>query len=365
MEHRSTIIRNVEIPSTLPPMQTLTKLTGSILLKEVEPEDDGIHIEGDLLWRGYFEENSEDCLWEGAEYFTETITGETLRKAESPIIEPEIISLDGAPLSEHSFRLTFDIRWYKQPEIPVLSEPKNDQTLIIPVESFTTDSEKDATRETVCKDALPEPVNETEIQQEEIKCELRDKPTENQHDAQDRIQEESSGENSEKKSEDIKITEHIASQTNQEPMECPCKEKEPQMKQEEKRAEISSPAEEAKPTKDADFAEKLESIEETWRETLKQPEPTPEPAMAAKPQSPDNRPQTETAPEIAPAASTEDTPCCPWSKYCLRFYRTQEGDALEEIAERFSATLAKLKEFNNMDSYEEGQVKSGRLLRIP
>ena len=133
------------------------------------------------------------------------------------------------------------------------------------------------------------------------------------------------------------------------------------MKQEEKRAEISSPAEEAKPTKDADFAEKLESIEETWRETLKQPES----AMAAKPQPPENRPQAETAQEIAPATPTEEIPCCPWSKYCLRYYRTQEGDALEEIAERFSATLAKLKEFNNMDSYEEGQVKSGRLLRIP
>lgn len=349
MEHRSTIIRNVEIPSTLPPMQTLTKLTGNILLKEVEPEDDGIHIEGDLLWRGYFEENAEECLWEGAEYFTETITGETLRKANSPIIEPEIISLDGAPLSEHSFRLTFDICWYKQQETPALMEPKNTPASIIPTNSFTSDTVK----ETILDDSPREQVTEAEVRSEEIKSDLQDSQEDKNHTSKKDI---------EKRSENTEATESTSLQTKQDHTECPCKEEESKMKQEEKRESASK---ESTGAKENDFAEKLESIEETWRETLKQQESSQEPAITAKPNISENRPQAETAQESTPAASAEDAPCCPWSKYCLRYYRTQEGDKLEEIAERFSATLSKLKEYNNMDSYEEGRVKSGRLLRIP
>ena len=58
----------------------------------------------------------------------------------------------------------------------------------------------------------------------------------------------------------------------------------------------------------------------------------------------------------------EEPKTCPYSKYCLRYYRTQEGDELERIAEKFSATVAKLKEFNRLDSAE---LSTGRMLRIP
>jgi isopentenyldiphosphate isomerase len=53
---------------------------------------------------------------------------------------------------------------------------------------------------------------------------------------------------------------------------------------------------------------------------------------------------------------------CPYSVFCLRYYRIQDGDELEKIAERFSATVAKLKEYNAL---EDNHLKSGRLIRIP
>ena len=130
MDHRSTLIRNVEIPSTLPPMDTLTKLNGSILLKEVNPEEDGIRIEGDLLWRGYFEEGGGECLWEGAEYFSETLPAHTLRRADPTLIEPSILSLEGEALSGNTFRLTFDIRWFEDEEAVTEDKKESEEKVI-------------------------------------------------------------------------------------------------------------------------------------------------------------------------------------------------------------------------------------------
>ena len=116
MDHRSTLVRNVDIPATLPPMETLTKLTGSILLKDVSSTAEGLRIEGDLLWRGYFESGGEDCLWEGAEFFSELLPDRDLLQDQEITINPSILSLKGEPISEKVYRLTYEIRWHKIPK---------------------------------------------------------------------------------------------------------------------------------------------------------------------------------------------------------------------------------------------------------
>ena len=243
MEHRTTLIRNVEIPSTLPSMDTLTDLKGSLILKEVTPEDHALRIEGDLLWRGYFKE-SEDCLWEGAEYFAETIRSEELRGAEISAIEPQILSLTGESLSNSTYRLTFDIRW----------------------------------------------------------CETAESITEKEE-----------------------PTQHTCT--------CHCE----------------APKEEQR----TDLDDKLEKIETSWKETVKA---INEPIREESPKTTKEEPRTEEGEEEA------EIKCCPYSRFCLRYYRTQDGDELERIAEKFSATVAKLKECNKLES---PNLSAGRMLRIP
>ncbi len=290
MDHRSTLIRNVEIPSTLPPMDTLTKLNGSILLKEVTSEENDIRIEGDLLWRGYFEEGGGECLWEGAEYFTETIPNSALRQADPPLIEPKILSLEGEALSENTFRLTFDIRWFEDEEKEA-AEPKKEKEAIIDI-----------------------------------------KPTEKREEPQEPPKEEKTA--------------------------CPCHKPQEACGSKEKHVEQhrETPTERDGEKKIADdFTEKLEAIDDTWRETLKN---INEPTTEAE------NPSTTAEETVAREEETEEVEikCCPYSKFCLRYYSTQEGDELEQIAEKFSATVAKLKEFNRID---ESTLSSGRLLRIP
>ena len=250
MDYRSTLIRSVEIPTTLPPMNTLTDLAGSMIIKDVATDDNGVRVEGDLLWRGYFEEGGGDCLWEGAEYFTEIIPTNSLRDADATKIEPKIMSMKGESVSDDIYRLTFDIRWFE------------DETQTEPTEHAAEELPK--TTATI----VPAPAPAVEEKREEPKPKT--------------------------------------------PLE-----------------------------------EKLERIDETWRETVKtfydtENEETPAADAAKDPK--------------------EEQKTCPYSKYCLRYYRTREGDELERIAEKFSATVAKLKEFNRLDSTE---LSTGRMLRIP
>lgn len=251
MEFRSTLIRNVEIPSTLPSMDTLTNLKGSLILKEVSHSNDHLQIEGDLLWRGYFAESGDECLWEGAEYFSEELTDNKLRGENTPPIEPEILSLRGESISDDRYQLTFDILWFET-EDPVEEEI-----------------------------VLPAPKEETQ-----------------------------------------ETTSH----------HCACHCEEPK----------------------TDLEEKLERIDETWRETIKAINDTPEKTAAS--------PKEEVRPAETEPDDEVEIKCCPYSKFCLRYYRTQDGDELERIAEKFSATVAKLKEFNKLDS---ATISAGRMLRIP
>lgn len=310
MDYRSTLIRNVEIPATLPSMETLTRLEGSIILKDVETTAKGIRIEGDLLWRGFFQENGAgggECLWEGAEYFAETIDGEALRASAPPLIEPRVVSLEGEALSESTFRLAFDIRWYDTPE--------EEQDFY---ETAQTPERKTAT------------VTPAGAQPESKTAEA----------------------------------------------ECPCKKKQPPSREDN---EILS----QQAMGDSEFEEKIEEIDKTWREKLKAindnapeivktAEKTTAPpkreetkAAPAKSASPPQREEVKVSAEVKAEAEESDEPkvkCCPYSAYCLRYYRAQEGDELEKIAEKFSAAVSKLKEYNAL---EDNRVRPGRMLRIP
>ena len=239
-------------------MDTLTDLAGSLIIKEVTPEDDGIRIEGDLLWRGYFEEGGGECLWEGAEYFSETIENAALRGADADLIEPKLMSLKGEAISDSTYRLTFDIRWFEEPESITAEPPAEEQK----------------------RAAEPLPLTTAEI---------------------------------------------IPRET-----EPPC-------------ARKTEP-----PKEKTELEEKLERIDETWRETVKVF------------QESDKEDRARAKEEAKPAE--EEPKGCPYSNYCLRFYRTREGDELERIAEKFSATVAKLKEYNRLDTAD---LPTGRMLRIP
>ena len=250
MAFTTTVIRNVEIPPTLPDMDTLTDLTGNIALKDVRNEDDGLRVEGDLLWRGYFEEGGNDCLWEGAEFFSEHLTAEGLPREEFTLLKPEITGLKGEALSESTFRMEFEIQWRADPD----EEP--------PLRA----GEPEAASPTVA--ASVGSIEET-------------------------------------------VTE-------QEPPVIPFRE------------ETASPK------------APLSSAPEQIREHTK---PRPQPAP------PENNTQTPDLP-----------PNCPCPRFCLRYYRVDETDNLEKIAARFSASVAKLKECNNL-GFEEAQP--GKMLRIP
>lgn len=283
MEYRSTLIRNVEIPSTLPSMDTLTDLRGSLILKDVTTKDDAITIEGDLLWRGYFKEYGDECLWEGAEYFSETICDQELRNAAPPLIEPQLLSLSGESLSDSTYRLSFDIRWY---------------------ESAAEESAQSAPEE-----KNPAPPAPSLAKEKELKTVSQEKPPQTP----------------EKKPEPILHP-------------CSCHSAEPT------------------PKTKTDLEENLERIDETWRETLKA---INEPSEGEKPKAGAEQRPTESDNE---AGDEVEIKCCPYSRFCLRYYRTQEGDELERIAERFSATVAKLKEYNKLD---DPILSSGQMLRIP
>ncbi len=264
MDHRSTLIRNVDIPATLPPMETLTKLTGSVLLKDVTVTEEGLRIEGDLLWRGYFESGGEDCLWEGAEFFSELLPDRGLVRDQETTVDPSILSLKGEPISEDVYRLTYEIRWHKSSK---QIEPENHTFSEETALSADDEKEEDAEKE--------KHFNENN-------------------------------------SEQVKTKAQTKTETREE--------------------------------KD------INSIDESWRETLKK---LNEPARGNK--------QTE---EAAAAEEKEEVTvkCCPYSKFCLRYYRTREGDDLEEIAAKFSASVAKLKEFNHL---ENDVPQKGKMLRIP
>lgn len=254
MDMTTTIIRNVEIPPTLPDMDTLTDLTGNITVKDVRLETDGLRVEGDLLWRGYFEESGSDCLWEGAEFFSEHLDTDTIRQENAALLTPKIVGLRGTALSESTFRMEFDIRW-------------DEATDLIPTEEYKTEQ----------KDGFPLPATK-----------IKENTTE----------------------EIIEVSESVSADTDS------AMKKIPQKTAAERKKEFIK-------------QQKLKSAQKT----------------------------AEKSPVCEETAKS-----CPCPQFCLRYYRASESETLEKIAEKFSASVAKLKACNDLDFDE---VRPGKMIRIP
>ncbi|MEG0875434.1 MAG: LysM peptidoglycan-binding domain-containing protein [Clostridiales bacterium] len=115
MEFCSEIIRQVDIPESLPLIKNLSALTGSIILKDAVHIDNSLRVEGDLLWQGFFPDNRDGskCLWEGAEYFQEELSVSNLKVREPFMIEPQVLSVSGEETTDNHYNLTFSVRWWE------------------------------------------------------------------------------------------------------------------------------------------------------------------------------------------------------------------------------------------------------------
>ena len=124
---------------------------------------------------------------------------------------------------------------------------------------------------------------------------------------------------------------------------CPCKQKAQQKESEpvpsrQEKASLSMKAETPLKAK-KDFDEKIDEIDETWREkwqaiNAEEDKPAEQTEKIEKAAPVTQREEKKSA-QAVEEISEEPLKCCPYSAYCLRYYRIQEGDELERIAEKF------------------------------
>lgn len=270
MEFSSEVVRRVEIPQSLPPMENLSKICGSIILKDATAGNNKVNVEGDLLWQGFFRNNhgEEECLWEGAEFFQEELPCSNLRIRESFMMEPEVTDITAVDAEGGNCILTFTVRWWEDEE-------------------------------------------ELSQEEESFEEEIREIET-NFHDTLEEFAKTGDEDNLVPDNDDI----------------------------------IDAPIEEVSPAEAEDALAASPALDNSVQTMRPQVEPNPEP--------------------------TEDEEVCPFkegnnqyapetTRYCLRYYRAKEGDTLEDIAERFSVSLAKMRGINELD--EIGSIQ-GRMVRV-
>ncbi|MDO4542530.1 MAG: LysM peptidoglycan-binding domain-containing protein [Bacillota bacterium] len=274
MDFCSEVVRRVEIPSSLPAIDDLSKICGGIILKDAVAKNNTLKVEGDLLWQGYFRNNrgEEECLWEGAEFFQEELPFNNLRIREPFMMEPEVTDISAEEGAEGSCLLTFSVRWWED-ENQLSQEEESFEEEIREIESNFRDTIESFVKSGEEDELIPE----REENQETVAAA------------------------SEFQAEDAAEIEAV-----QEPDEAPRK---------------LTVAEKRK----ARIQEEGVSIEDEYLRT----------------------------------ANTDYTPQSP--SYCLRYYRAKEGDSMEDIAERFSVSLAKMRGINELD--EVGSIQ-GRMVRI-
>ncbi len=267
MDFCSQVIRRVEIPPSLPQVENLSKIYGTVILKDATAENRKIRVEGDLLWQGFFinEDGEEECLWEGAEFFQEELPFSNLRIREPFMMEPEVTDITASTTGENECEIVFSVRWWQDDSVYSEEEESFDEEIQEIEDNF---------RETM--DVFAQ-----------------------------------TGEEDDLKPEDDEI--------------------------------IDVPAEVVSTTE----AEKeLNTTEEVKKKTIK--------ASASE-----AREKQEEEEKILPEQESEGTN--PSSFYCLRYYRAKEGDTMENIAQRFSLSLAKMRSINELD--EVGSIQ-GRMVRV-
>ncbi len=117
MDYCSEVVRRVEIPQSLPPVENLTKICGNIILKDATASNNRLTVEGDLLWQGFFinDRGEEECLWEGAEFFQEELPFSNLRIRESFMMEPEVTDIVATDAGENNCEMRFSVHWWSEP----------------------------------------------------------------------------------------------------------------------------------------------------------------------------------------------------------------------------------------------------------
>ncbi len=308
MDFSSEMVCRVALPPSLPPMDHLAKLEGSILLHSAEPSEQGIALEGDLLWRGFFPDDSGmlQCLWEGAEFFRETFSTEGMKRGDDLTISPSVRSVTGEVKDDDTYELRFSIHWW---EVHIADDGEN----------ISSDIEAESQEERQAEDETVVAVSELTATED--------------LEAEEEARESSSDVREEEEIMDIKETKEVIEKK----------------EQKEEREQLISGY-------NADeFDKEIEAIDNTFRETIKVLEEEPVSPISQRLQSP-----VEAAEEIQPpAASKKPTEPAPEEakssaskcegSYCLRYYRAQPGDSLDAIAERLSVSLARMREINELD----------------
>lgn len=318
MTLQSEIVKKVDIPASLPDLADMAGLEGSILLKDVNAGAESILVEGDLLWRGYFpvagDTDEVECLWEGAEYFSQEVPIGDFRGQEGFRLDPAVLSVRADELAQDSCHLVFNIRWqeggveedFAMPEPPAWPEQPPVVEVAVPVESVR-----------VVDDVVAEEIVTGTFEQELEQIE----------------------ENWREKWESLKASTMAAPEEATKREEAIAAEPEKQIS-----PAVIAAAEEAPPA--APEIPAREELSQAREELSQELSPTSE----------------EDGSRVNTTMFNQSPP------YCLKYYRVQEGEDLNVIAERLSASINKIKEINSLAPDEDGlgvKVDPGQLLRVP
>ena len=326
MEFSSEMVCRVALPPSLPPMDHLAKLEGSILLHSAEPTDQGITLEGDLLWRGFFPDDSGvlQCLWEGAEFFRETFSTEGMKRGDDLTISPSVNEVTGTIKDDDTYELRFMVHWW---DYHTLEDSDK--------ESMREDTEKEEDEDPLWEDC---PCEEKVAVAAEVKENFSEAPAEDEVLTPEDNREEEETMNVKESAEPKKIIDH-----------------------------------------GDDFEKEIKAIDDTFRETIKvlKEEPSAPKEIAAVNSQTDVLETTNelesqtTAPASKHVEVVQEEPSmrrAPNSSgsYCRRYYRARPGDRLDAIAERLSVSRARMREINELDEIGIVDTKEieNRMIRI-
>lgn len=340
------IIKKVDIPESLPPLEQMTRLEGNVILKNVVAENDGLRVTGDLLWRGFFplEMGSEECLWEGAEFFSHLVDLGALRNSDTFLLDPKVTSLQGESVNDGSCRLTFSILWAEadvSDDSPLAEECAC--TPQAPREYGYRQEEEASAFYGGDEDTFAAaPIPETAIEPAPDFLQLEDSYEEIANQWSDTL-------------DILKAEESLAAFGEEEENIATGNQQGKGLVMEIEPVESNESAGEPAVDNGTEILREPEPKVEAAEAVIEEEDEIPQPPVSADP----GRKEvgaikySETLTTMEPLLS---------EPFKLRYYRVQWGEDLSAIAERLSASIAKIKEINTI---EEEDIKVGTVLRIP